>query len=59
MIRYSVQLEDRIFVKCYRISSFSKNVGKNNGKIRSKNLSLKYRQKHFHHAKKSDTDAKE
>ena len=58
MIRNSIQLEDRIFVKCYRILSFAKNVGKNNGKIRSKNLSLKYRQKHFHYAKQSVTDAK-
>ena len=41
MIRYSVQMKHQIFVKCYGFLSFPKNVGKNNGKIRIKNLSAK------------------
>ena len=38
MIRYSVQLRDRMFVKGYGFFSFAKNVDKNLGKSISKNL---------------------
>ena len=39
MMRYSVQPRDQISVKDYGIVSFAKNMGKNIGKIMSKNLS--------------------
>ena len=57
MTRYSVQLRDRIFVKCYGFLSFATNTGKNIVKKISKNISSKYRQKSLDHAKKSATDA--
>ena len=40
---YSVQPRDRLFVKGYGFLSFAKNMGKNFGKIISKNVSGKYR----------------
>ena len=49
----SAQPRDRIFVKGYRFLSFAKNFGENIGK----NLSSKYRQKHFDHAKQSAINA--
>ena len=57
MIRYSVQLSDRIFVKGYGFLSFAKNMGKNIGKNISKTLSSKNSRKLLDHAKKSATDA--
>ena len=42
MIRHSVQLRDRIFVKGYGFSSFAKNMCKMICKNASKNLSGKY-----------------
>ena len=57
MMRYSVQLRYRIFVKGYRLFSFAKNMGKNIGKNISNNLSGKYSQKPLNHAKQSATDA--
>ena len=47
MMRYSVQPRDQIFVKGYGFLSFAKNTGKNI----SKNVSGKYSQKRFDHAK--------
>ena len=41
MMRYSVQLSDRIFVKGYGFLSFAKNMGKKIGENKSKNLSGK------------------
>ena len=41
MIRYSVQLSDRIFVKGYGFLSFAKNMGKKIDENKSKNLSGK------------------
>ena len=64
MTRSSVQPRDQIFVKGYGFLSFAKNVGKTISKNISKSLSDKYipgmlaaRQKLFHHAKQSATDA--
>ena len=57
MTKYSVQLKDCIFVKGYGFLSSAKNVVKNIGKNKSKNLNGKYRQKCFDHAKQSETDA--
>ena len=42
MMRYSVQLRDKVFVKRYGILSFAKNMGKNIGKNINRNLSRKY-----------------
>ena len=53
MIRYSVQLRDRRFVKGYGILPFAKNMGRNI----SKNLLGQYNQKVIHHAKQSASDA--
>ena len=53
MIRYSIQPRNRIFVKGYGFLSFARNMGKNI----SKDLSGKYSQKLFNHAKQSATDA--
>ena len=47
MTYYLVQTRDRIFVKGYRFLSFAKNIRRNI----SKNLSSKYTQKRFDHAK--------
>ena len=55
-MRYSVQIIDRIFVKGYGFLCFTKNMGKNICKSMSKNLSGKYSQKLFDHAKQSTTD---
>ena len=52
-MRYSFQPRDRIFIKGYEFLSFVKNIGKNI----SKNLSGKYSQIPFNHAKESATDA--
>ena len=38
-MRYSVQPRNRIFVKCYGVLSFAKNMGKIIGKNISKSLS--------------------
>ena len=64
MMRYSVQLRDQIFVKCYGFLYFAKNMGQNIVKSRSKSLSGKYgsgmlamRQELLDHAKHSATDA--
>ena len=57
MTRYSVQPRDRIFVKDYGFLSFTKNMGKNIGKIISRNLRSKYSQKLLDHDKQFATDA--
>ena len=44
MTWYSVQPRDRIFVKSYEFSSFTKNMGKNIAKNIIKSLSSKYSQ---------------
>ena len=49
---------DRIFVKGYGFLSFTKNMGKNNGKTISKNLSGKYSHKLLDHAQQSAADAR-
>ena len=54
--RYSLQSRDQIFVKGYGFLSFAKNIGRNIGKSKSKNLTGKYSQKAFNHAKQSATD---
>ena len=41
-MRYSVQPEDRIFVKGYGFLSFANNMDKNIGKDISKNIGSKY-----------------
>ena len=43
-MHYSIEPEDRIFVKGHGLLSFAKNMGKNIGK----NFSNKYSQKRFH-----------
>ena len=48
-MRYSIELQDRIYVKGYGFLSFTKNMGKS--------LSNKYGQKLLDSAKKSTTDA--
>ena len=55
-MHHSVQPRDRIFVKGYGFLFFAKNMGKNIGKIISKNLSSKYCLNILDHAKKSATD---
>ena len=57
MTHYLVQPRDRIFVKGYEYLSFCSNMGKNNGKKISKNLSSKYSKKLLDYAKQSTTDA--
>ena len=57
MTHYLVQPRDRIFVKGYGYLSFSSNMGRNNGKKISKNLSSKYSKKLLDYAKQSTTDA--
>ena len=54
--RYSVQPRDLIIVKGYGFLSFAKNIGRNIGKSKSKNLSGKYSQKTLNHAKKFARD---
>ena len=46
-----------MFLKGYGFLYFAKIMGKNIGKIESKDLSSKYSQKPFDHAKQSATDA--
>ena len=58
MICYLVQPKDRIFVKCYEFLSFVKNMSKHFGKKISNNLSDKYNQKRFDHAKISAADTR-
>ena len=48
-MRYSIEPNDRIYVKGYEFLSFAKNMGKN--------LSNKYRQKPLDSAKKSTIDS--
>ena len=57
MTCYSVQPRDLIFIKCYWFLSFTKNMGRNIGKNRIKNLNSKYSYKLFDHAIQSATDA--
>ena len=57
MMRYSIQLRDRIFVKGYGFLPLAKNMNKNIGKYKSKILCGKYSQKLPEHAKQSPTDA--
>ena len=57
MTRYSVQPRHRKFVKGNGFLSFAKNMSESIGKNIIKNLSGKYSQKLFDHAKKSATDA--
>ena len=52
IIRYSVQLRDKILTKIYGFFFFAKDMGKNIGKNISKNLNNKYRQKFLGHGKK-------
>ena len=56
MIRYSVQLRDRIFVNGYGPLFSAKNVGKNFCKNVTKNLSDKFSLKIFDHPKQFSTD---
>ena len=63
-MRYSVQPQDRIFVKGYEFLSFAKNMGRNIGKNMIKNLNCKcspgmlgMSQGPLDHAKKSAKDA--
>ena len=58
MTCYSLQPRNRTFVKGYWFLFFARDMRKNIGKITSKNLSNKYSQKLFDHAKQSGTDAK-
>ena len=57
MKRYSAELRDRIFVKCYGFLFFAKNMGKNNGKNISKRISGKYSKNLLDRAKQSAKDA--
>ena len=57
MMRYSVQLRDRVFVKASGFLYFAKNMGKNIGKNIIKSLKSKYSQKFIDHAGQSATDA--
>ena len=57
MMRYSIQLRDRVLLKSYGFLSFAKNMGKNIRNNISKTLSSKYSQKLIDHAKQSETDA--
>ena len=54
---YSIQPRDQVFVKGYGFLLFAKCMGKNIGKIISKNLSGTYSQELLDHVKKSATDA--
>ena len=58
MTCYSLQRSNRTFVKGYWFLIFARNMKKNIGKIINKNLSDKYTQKLFDHAKQSGTDTK-
>ena len=52
MICYSIEPRDKIFVKGYEFSSFSKNMSKDIGKSINKNFSSIYSQKLPDYAKK-------
>ena len=56
-MRYSIEPKGKLFVKGYGFSPFVKNMSKNIGKIISKNLTNKYRQKLLDHAEQSATNA--
>ena len=55
-MRYSIEAEDRIYVKGYGFLSFAKNIGTHATKV-AKNTSNKYSQKFVDSAKKSTPDA--
>ena len=55
MERFSVQPINWIFIKCYGLLSFAKNINRNIAKNISKSFSSKYSQSF--HAKQSATDA--
>ena len=55
-IRYSIEPNDKIYVKEYEFLSFTKNMGTHATEV-AKNLSIKYCQKLLDSAKKSTTDA--
>ena len=55
-MHYSVTPRNGIFVKDCGFLSFAKNMGKNIGKITSRNLSGKYSQKLLDHVKQPATD---
>ena len=57
MISCSVQPRDKLFAKSCGFLSFAKNMDKIIVKNISKIWSIKYRKKHFDHAKQSATDA--
>ena len=57
MTHYLVQQRDQIFVKDYEFLSFTKNMGRNIGKNKSKHLHSKYSHKLLDHVKQSATDA--
>ena len=57
MVRYLAQTRDRISAKGHGFLSFNKNMGKSNGKYRSKNMSGKYNQKLLDHIKQFTTVA--
>ena len=59
MISYLIDPNDQAFVKGYGFLSLAKNMNKNIGKYRNKNLSSKYSQRLLDHAKQSATDAVE
>ena len=52
MTCYLIEPRDRIFVKCYRLFLFARNMNKKTGK----NFSCKQSQKRLDHAKQSATD---
>ena len=57
MMHYLVQQRDQIFVKDYEFLSFTKSMGRNIGKNKSKYLCSKYSHKLLGHIKQSATDA--
>ena len=57
MTHYLVQQRDQIFLKDYEFLSFTKNMGRNIGKNKSKYLRSKYSHKLLDHVKQSATDA--
>ena len=57
IMHYLVQQRDQIFVKDYEFLSFTKSMGRNIGKNKSKYLCSKYSHKLLGHIKQSATDA--
>ena len=57
MTHYLVQQRDQIFLKDYEFLSFTKTMGRNIGKNKSKYLRSKYSHKLLDHVKQSATDA--